>query len=44
MTSVPSSVADDDRATYLQILKSNGGNAAAALAAVQAMETKEANG
>jgi hypothetical protein len=44
MTSVPASVAADDRATYLQILKSNGGNAAAALAAIQAMEAKEANG
>ncbi len=43
MTSVPASVAADDRATYLQILKSNGGNAAAALAAVQAMEAKEQN-
>jgi len=44
MTSVPASVAADDRATYLQILKSNGGNAAAALAAIQAMEAKEQNG
>jgi len=43
MTSVPASVAADDRAVYLQILKSNGGNAAAALAAVQAMEAKKAN-
>jgi hypothetical protein len=33
-----------DRATYLQILKSNGGNAAAALAAIQDMEAKKANG
>jgi hypothetical protein len=44
MTSVPASVAADDRATYLQILKSNGGNATAALAAIQAMEAKEQNG
>ncbi|HEX7496938.1 MAG TPA: hypothetical protein VF344_00525 [Candidatus Limnocylindrales bacterium] len=44
MTSVPASVAADDRATYLQILKSNGGNAGAALAAIQAMEAKEQNG
>jgi hypothetical protein len=33
----------DDRALYLQILKSNGGNAAAALAAIQAMEAKATN-
>jgi hypothetical protein len=44
MTSVPASVAADDRTTYLQILKSNGGNVAAALAAIQAMEAKEQNG
>ena len=44
MTSVPASVAADDRATYLQILKSNGGNADAALAAIRAMEAKEQNG
>ncbi len=44
LTSVPASVAADDRATYLQILKSNGGNTAAALAAIAAIEAKEANG
>ena len=44
MTSVPASVSADDRATYLQILKANGGNANAALAAVKAMEAKRANG
>jgi hypothetical protein len=44
MAAVPASVAADDRATYLQILKANGGNAVAALAAIQAMEAKEQNG
>ncbi len=43
MTSVPASVAADDRTTYLQILKSNGGNAGAAHAAIQAMEAKGQN-
>jgi hypothetical protein len=41
MTQVPASVAADDRATYLQILKANGGNVNAALAAISAMEAKE---
>jgi hypothetical protein len=41
ITSVPASVPADDRTTYLQILKANGGNVAAALAAVAAMEAKE---
>jgi hypothetical protein len=44
MTQVPASVAADDRATYLQLLKANRGNANAALAALQAMEAKENNG
>jgi hypothetical protein len=44
MTQVPASVAADDRVTYLQLLKANGGNAAAALAALQAMEAKEKEG
>jgi hypothetical protein len=44
MTSVPASVAADDRSTYLQILKANGGNVAAALAAIAAIEAKETNG
>jgi hypothetical protein len=44
MTQVPASVAADDRSTYLQILKANGGNVAAALAAIAAIEAKENNG
>ena len=44
VTSVPASVPADDRAAYLQILKANGGNADAALAAIKAMEAKKANG
>jgi hypothetical protein len=43
VTSVPASVAADDRATYLQILKANGGNADAALAAIKAMEARKAD-
>jgi hypothetical protein len=38
LTAVPASVKPEDRALYLQILKSVGGNAAAALAALQASE------
>jgi hypothetical protein len=44
MTQVPASVAADDRSTYLQILKANGGNVAAALAAIATIEAKENNG
>ena len=42
ITSVPASVKAEDRALYLQILKSVGGNTAAALAALQAREASEA--
>jgi hypothetical protein len=38
VTSVPASVKPEDRALYLQILKSLGGNVNAALAALQAKE------
>jgi hypothetical protein len=41
MTQVPASVPADDRTTYLQLLKQYNGNAAAALAAIHAMEAKE---
>jgi hypothetical protein len=41
-TSVPASVKPEDRSLYLQILKSVGGNVAAALGALQAKEAAEA--
>ena len=41
VTAVPASVKAEDRALYLQILKSVGGNAAAALAVLQAKEAAE---
>jgi hypothetical protein len=41
VTSVPASVKPEDRALYLQILKSLGGNVTAALAALQAEEASE---
>ena len=41
-TSVPASVKAEDRALYLQILKSVGGNVSAALGALQAKEAAEA--
>ena len=40
VTSVPASVRPEDRALYLQILKSLGGNVSAALAALQAEEAR----
>jgi hypothetical protein len=43
-TSVPARVAPDDRAEYLQILKTSGGNAATALAALQMAEAGEKGG
>jgi hypothetical protein len=39
---VPASVKPEDRALYAQILKSVGGNASAALAALAAIEAKAA--
>jgi hypothetical protein len=39
-TSVPATVPDQDRALYLQILKSVGGNVSLALAALAAAEAK----
>ena len=44
VTSVPASVKPEDRALYLQILKSLGGNVSAALAALQAKEASAAQG
>ena len=44
LTQVPASVSADDRVTYLQLLKANGGNAAAALAELKSMEAREMNG
>ena len=38
LTAVPASVTPDQRALYMQILKSVGGNAAVALAMLQATE------
>jgi hypothetical protein len=43
-TSVPATVKPQDRALYLQILKSVGGNVSAALAALAALEAKQAEG
>ena len=43
-TSVPATVKPQDRALYLQILKSVGGNVNAALAALAALEAKQAQG
>jgi hypothetical protein len=40
---VPASVKPEDRALYAQILKSVGGNASAALAALAAIEAKAAS-
>ena len=40
-TSVPATVKPEDRALYLQILKSLGGNVTAALAALAALEAKQ---
>jgi hypothetical protein len=42
ITGVPASVKPEDRALYMQILKSLGGNVAAALTALQAKEASEA--
>jgi hypothetical protein len=42
-TGVPATVKAEDRALYLQILKSVGGNVNAALAGLAAAEAKEAN-
>ena len=44
VASVPASVAPEDRALYLQILKSLDGDVNAALAALQALQSKEASG
>ncbi len=41
VTSVPASVAPEDRALYLQILKSLDGNVNAALATLQALQAKD---
>jgi hypothetical protein len=41
-SSVPTTVAPADRALYLQILKSLGGNATAALAALEELQAEEA--
>jgi hypothetical protein len=43
VTGVPATVKAEDRALYMQILKSVGGNVNAALAALAAAEAKEAN-
>jgi hypothetical protein len=43
VSGVPATVKAEDRALYLQILKSVGGNVNAALAALAAAEAKEAN-
>jgi hypothetical protein len=40
---VPASVKPEDRALYAQILKSVGGNASAALAALASIEAKAAS-
>jgi hypothetical protein len=42
VTSVPATVKPEDRALYVQILKSLGGNVNAALAALAAFQSKEA--
>ena len=42
-TGVPATVKAEDRALYMQILKSVGGNVNAALAGLAAAEAKEAN-
>ena len=42
LTAVPASVSAADRALYLQLLKSAGGNAAVALAQLQARKASEA--
>ena len=44
LTEVPASVKPDERALYMQILKSVGGNTAVALAMLQARQTPEAAG
>jgi hypothetical protein len=44
VTGVPASVSAEDRALYLQILKSVGGNAAVALAVLQARKASAAAG
>jgi hypothetical protein len=41
LTAVPASVSAADRALYLQLLKSAGGNAAVALAQLQARKASE---
>lgn len=41
ISGVPASVGPEDRALYLQILKAVGGNTAAALAALIALESKQ---
>jgi hypothetical protein len=43
ISGVPATVKPEDRALYMQILKSVGGNVNAALAALAAAEAKEAN-
>jgi hypothetical protein len=43
ISGVPATVKPEDRALYLQILKSVGGNVNAALAGLAAAEAKEAN-
>jgi hypothetical protein len=43
VTGVPATVKPEDRALYMQILKSVGGNVNAALAALAAAEAKEAS-
>ena len=42
-TAVPATVKAEDRALYMQILKSVGGNVSLALAALAAAEAKETN-
>ena len=42
-TSVPATVKPEDRALYLQILKSLGGNVTAALVALEALQAKAAS-